>query len=324
MQMGIENIELLECHNLWEYPYKDYSLFEYVNEVANQFWLPNEPIDEYFTDEFLSYVPYVFAKRYLNGDVDISRLPLYFEAVSNGISVKQHHGLDEDVKEQELSLIEQNRIGATLKAYDLDVSKFWYLCVCIKDYVTDLTTNSIIKNKTARQKLTELQEKLDELQPEVSQFSIRTKGKAKLTLNVNRKNFVIEDGHTLSLLNAAIVEFLESHPKPIDLLDSARVFPDQRKSLSPIYRISLFNKYLGWFMSQRAANQNFVNSSPYVVSTDKSLLISRMVYLLGLSDDVRYMQEFNEKTGNRLNWLKSSLKGYQDVEITTHSGAYWL
>ena len=320
----VKTIELLQCNRLRDYPYKDYPLFEYVNKVANHFWLPNDPLEDDYEGEELSYVPYLFAKRYINGDIDISRLPLYQEAVTDGKSVRQHHGLDDDIKEKNLSVIELNRIYATLKAYDLDASKFWYLCICIKDYVTDLTINATIRNKTAREKLTELYQKIDELQPEVvSDVRIKTKGKAKLTLNVNRKNTVIEDGHTLSLLSAAIEEFLENHQEE-QLLDTAPLNFKQTKDLSPIYRISLFNKYLGWFMNQRTANQNFVNSSPYVVSTDKSLLISRMIYLLGLSDDVRYMQEFNETTGNRLNWLKSSLKGYEDVKITTYSGMYWL
>ena len=320
----IKTIELLQCNRLRDYPYKDYPLFEYVNEVANHFWLPSEAFEDDFEGEGLSYVPYVFAKRYLNGDIDISRLLLYQEAVTDGKSIKQHHGLDDDIKEKELSVIEQNRIYATLRAYGLDASKFWYLCVCIKDYVIDLTINATIKNKTAREKLTELYQKIDELQPEVvAGVRIRTKGTAKLTLNVNRKNIVIEDGHTLSLLSAAIEEFLESHPEE-QLLDAAPLNFKQTKDLSPIYRISLFSKYLSWFLSQRTANSDFVKSSPYAVSTDKSLLVSRMVYLLGLSDDVRYMQEFNETTGNRLNWLKNSLKGYEDVNITTYSGVYWL
>ena len=320
----IKTIELLQCNRLRDYPYKDYPLFEYVNKVANHFWLPNDPFEDDYEGEDLSYVPYVFAKRYLNGDIDISKLPLYLEAVTDGKSVKQHHGLDDDIKEKDLSVIEQNRLYATLKAYDLDASKFWYLCICIKDYVTELTINATIKNKTAREKLTELYRKIDELQPGVvADVRIKTKGKAKLTLNVYRKNIVIEDGHTLSLLSTAIEEFLENHPEE-QLLDIAPFNFKQKKDLSPIYRISLFNKYLSWFLSQRTANSDFVKSSPYVVSIDKSLLVSRMVYLLGLSDDVRYMQEYNETTGNRLNWLKSSLKGYENVEISTYSGVYWL
>ena len=320
-------IEELPYYEDWADVYNE-PLFEYVNEVSNKFWPDAEPYWDSETgkeeiDFSLSRVPCQFAKRYKDGKIDISRLPLYLNASSNGKSIKQHHGLDDDIKEQDLTLIEKNRIYATLRAYGLDVSKFWYLCICIKDYVVDLTINAVASNKNSREKLTELTNKLDELQPEIELARIKTTGKAKLTLNVNRKNVVIEDGHTLTLLNMAITDFLKNCPPTNNFLDVSIVDFENKKDLSPIYRLSLFNKYLGWFLSQRKADDDFVKNSQYVVSTDKSLLVSRMVYLMGLSNDERYMQEFNEKTGNRLNWLKSSLKGYEDVKITTHGSIYW-
>ena len=144
-------IEELPYYEDWADVYNE-PLFEYVNEVSNKFWPDAEPYWDSETgkeeiDFSLSRVPCQFAKRYKDGKIDISRLPLYLNASSDGKSIKQHHGLDDDIKEQDLTLIEKNRIYATLRAYGLDVSKFWYLCICIKDYVVDLTINAVASNK---------------------------------------------------------------------------------------------------------------------------------------------------------------------------------
>ena len=117
----IKTIELLQCNRQRDYPNKDYPLFEYVNKVANHFWLPNDPFEDDYEGEELSYVPYKFAKRYLSGKIDISRLPLYQEAVTDGKSVKQHHGLDDDV------LVTPIYISTTYTLTTFCVSETFYL-----------------------------------------------------------------------------------------------------------------------------------------------------------------------------------------------------
>ena len=65
-----------------DYPYIDDPLFEYVNIVANNFWWePIPDFDEETNEEYFienpSFVPSRFARRYLDGKIDLSTLSLY-------------------------------------------------------------------------------------------------------------------------------------------------------------------------------------------------------------------------------------------------------
>ena len=52
----------------------------------------------------------------------------------------------------------------TLKAYRLDISKFWYLCICIKDWVEGQTCEGArIDNLTSRQELQAIVDEIDKL-----------------------------------------------------------------------------------------------------------------------------------------------------------------
>lgn len=73
---------------------------------------------------------------------------------------------------------------------------------------------------------------------------------------------------------------------------------------------------MAWFLKDKVAD-NAINASK-----DKSLLISRMIFILGISDDESFFEEYKED-GSKLDYLKNYIKKYKDKKITTHNVRYF-
>ena len=84
-----------------------------------------------------------------------------------------------------------------------------------------------------------------------------------------------------------------------------------------------FNKYLSWFLKDKVADKAVYAFKGSDISTDKSLLISRMIFVLGISDDEPFFEEYRED-GSKLNYLKNYIKKYKNVEISTIQSRYFL
>ena len=340
----IEPITEYEKTGYMDYPYIDDPLFEYVNKVADRFWW--EPvhggIDEETNEDFFidnpSFVPSWFARRYLDGKIDLSTLPLYIEAVQEEVT-KKHipwHTLDKTPQHNVQSTNETvPNISMTLKAYRLDISKFWYLCVCIKDWVDGETCKGArLENSTHREELEALVNELNKLDPQPWGGNIKTNGKAKLTLNVKGKNMVIEDGQTLALIGYAVNNFLESDTCKKTVLEEGKEIRINRNSLlldsselskkkltkqmAKTVRLALFYKYLSWFMELMEVDEDLVKNHPYVISTNRDLLISRMAYFTGLTDDRKFLDPDNAGKG----YIRTAISGYEDKIVGTDNKYY--
>ena len=274
--------ELIRIDNPYNEP-----LLEYVIKVANHFIPDVEPIEKVLMD---SVAPDTFVSRYTEGFIDADRLDKYLAS---------------------------EEVIDTVKAFGLDVGKFWYLCLFIKDVAEGYTVDAVKKNPTHREELKNLVAELDKLEPEIKNNRfVSVKGTGELTLKVGKHPIKITDGRTLTLINYAVSKLLDEFKDNNQLLDCASIDFNQKKNLKPIYQIYLFNKYLSWFIKPLVADKTSL------ASKDKNLLISRMVFILGISDDESYFEEYNDK-GDKLNFLKNNLRRYQEVEIPTHNSYYW-
>lgn len=274
--------ELIKTDNPYNEP-----LLEYVIKMANHFIPDVEPIEKVLMD---SVAPDTFVSRYTEGFIDADRLDKYLAS---------------------------EEVIDTVKAFGLDVDKFWYLCLFIKDVAEGYTVDAVKKNPTHREELKNLVAELDKLEPEIKNNRfVSVKGTGELTLKVGKHPIKITDGRTLTLINYAVTKLLDELADNNELLDSASIDFNQKKDLKPVYQIYLFNKYLSWFMKPLIADK------ASLASKDKNLLISRMIFILGISDDESYFEEYNDK-GDKLNFLKNNLRRYQEVEIPTHNSYYW-
>lgn len=271
-------------------------LLEYLVEVANHFWLNYDPhgytVDKDGNKKWgclcPSLVPEQFAERFFAGWINTDREQKYLDSTE---------------------------VLDTLKAFGLDADKFWYLCLAIEDVVKGYTDTAIRSKKNPRQELKELEDELDKLEPEYKYNSFKCKGSGVLTLKVGKHPIKVTSPTTLTLINMAIHNLLEKYKDNNSLFDSIGVDFNDTVTLKPIYKIALFNKFLIWFLKDKVADK------AVCASKDKSLLISRMIFILGISDDESFWDEYKED-GSKANYLKNYIKKYKDIEPSTINNRY--
>lgn len=271
-------------------------LLEYLVEVANHFWLNYDPhgytVDKDGNKKWgclcPSLVPEQFAERFFAGWINTDREQKYLDSTE---------------------------VLDTLKAFGLDADKFWYLCLAIEDVVKGYTDTAIRSKKNPRQELKELEDELDKLEPEYKYNSFKCKGSGVLTLKVGKHPIKVTSPTTLTLINMAIHNLLEKYKDNNDYLDVVRLNITDTVTLKPIYKIALFNKFLSWFLKDKVADK------AVDASKDKNLLISRMIFILGISDDESFWDEYKED-GSRANYLKNYIKKYKDIEPSTINNRY--
>jgi hypothetical protein len=264
--------------------YYDEPLLEYVVDFANKVFT------SYNEDGFyLSNMPDLFGDRYVKGIIK----PIGFDKY-----------LDDKLE-----------IQYTLDAFGLDSNKFWYLCLFLKDYVKEQTTNAIKINPTHREELSNLLYELDKMNIKIKYDRILSAEKGgKLSFKVEGgKKVVITDKTTLIYINAAITTFMEKYN---NILDESTLDINATTSLPLIYQIYLFNKYLSMFLKPLVAKKGTR------ASKDKSFLISKMIYVLSISDDVKFITEYKDN-GDKLNHLKNLLSRYKNIKIRTLNSTYW-
>ena len=264
--------------------YYDEPLLEYVVDFANKVF-PTYDREGFYE----SNMPDLFGDRYVKGIIK----PIGFDKY-----------LDDKLE-----------IQYTLDAFGLDSNKFWYLCLFLKDYVKGQTTNAIKTNPTHREELSNLLYELNKMNIKIKYDRILSAEKGgELSFKVEGgKKVVITDKTTLIYINAAITIFMEKYNK---ILDKSTLDIKATTSLPLIYQIYLFNKYLSMFLKPLVAKKGTI------ASKDKSFLISKMIYVLSISDDVKFITEYKDN-GDKLNHLKNLLSRYKNIKIRTLNSIYW-
>ncbi len=308
-------IQSLPLHyNVEEY-YESEPLLDYVREVTTNFWpeeylirfvtrLFDEEIANYKLDEYVDAATEKYFKHSSYRELHASK----FKGTYNPNELHSYSG----------------EIAGTLKAYGLDTSKFWYLCLMIKDYVEGATKKGcMIETATHRSEIIDLITQLDSLKPDLfPSFTMESKDvemelclKIKKKHSKNAKNITVtKNGHTLLLIQEALSSFLNANSKRTTRVDcpvidpKALSFLKEEKSLR--VKIALFYRYLIWFLNNQTVDKEFISNSNYSVPTSKNLLIARMAYFTGLTDN----EDFLNKDGE---YLRTYISGYEKVKNDT-------
>ena len=295
-------IEILPiCEN--ELAYRDEPLLEYVVKVANHFW-PSYDTDAIMRVDGIerngivrldSTVPEIFADRFHNGKI---------------------HILDNN---EYLRLVE---LQDTLRAFNLNPSKFWYLGLCIRDVVIGQTRDVYSFYPSHRKQIEALLAEIEKLIPERYKNKERSycslDGEAELTFIVkgSKHPIKITDNGTIRILYQVLRDFLSKRStSDSELLDSALLDLSETNSLAQIKQVYLFNHFLSWFLNDFTADKTIKASKDgWQISCDKRFLVSRMIYATGL---VR-----NRKYYDNQDFLKNNLKSYKDIDISTLNNYY--
>ena len=314
-------------------------LLEYVTDVSNHFWPLKKVIDngQINMDDYSiipSKHPSIFAKRYLDNRISSYKLAEYEDAATEKhfkhtsyqkIYASGFEGISTSNKKESYS----GEIAGTLKAYNLDISKFWYLCLMIKDYVEGQTSKDcILLDTTHRKEISHLISQLDLLCPKEDGNIISTSKDVEIEMILNvkkqkdkkRKHILISaNGHTLTLVRNALQDYLNNKPDECFILDSPVVNWNRLKYLradkSLPVKLALFYRYLNWFLNKQKINEEYVKESPYYISTSKNLLISRMAYFTGLTKNDKFLKEDGS-------YLRTYISGKEDVEVKSVNDYY--
>ena len=268
----------------WAY-YESEPLFDYVCQVSD---MMGETVTEINPDGSYESTPHLqpfrFASDYLNGKIDTQSI--------------------------RMDLYESPDIQDTLRAFGLDSSKFWYLCLFIKWRVDYECKTAFVFPTSTKEKLHNLISEFEKLSPEFQGGKFVSKVPATLTFKVNGgKTITIDDANTLTFIGAAIESFLEQQDTD-DLItsNSYGISELEKVDLSVRTNIYLFNEYLSPFVKPLEAIKGIY------ASKDKSLLISRMIYVFSVSEDKKLYTDLNEK-GNKQNQLKGYLSRYKPFKF---------
>ena len=268
----------------WAY-YESEPLFDYVCQVSDmmgEIVTDINPDGSYESTPHLQ--PFRFASDYLNGKIDTQSI--------------------------RMDLYESPDIQDTLRAFGLDSSKFWYLCLFIKWRVDYECKTAFVFPTSTKEKLHNLISEFEKLSPEFQGGKFVSKVPATLTFKVNGgKTITIDDANTLTFIGAAIESFLEQQDTD-DLItsNSYGISELEKVDLSVRTNIYLFNEYLSPFVKPLEAIKGIY------ASKDKSLLISRMIYVFRVSEDKKLYTDLNEK-GNKQNQLKGYLSRYKPFKF---------
>ena len=268
----------------WAY-YESEPLFEYVTRISDmmgEIVTDINPDGSYESTPHLQ--PFRFASDYLNGKIDTQSI--------------------------RMDLYESPDIQDTLRAFGLDSSKFWYLCLFIKWRVDYECKTAFVFPTSTKEKLHNLISEFEKLSPEFQGGKFVSIVPATLTFKVNGgKTITIDDANTLTFIGAAIESFLEQQDTD-DLItsNSYGISELEKVDLSVRTNIYLFNEYLSPFVKPLEAIKGIY------ASKDKSLLISRMIYVFRVSEDKKLYTDLNEK-GNKQNQLKGYLSRYKPFKF---------
>ncbi len=308
-------IQPLPLHyNVEEY-YESEPLLDYVREVTTNFW-PKEYLIRFVTRLFDKEIA-----NYKLAEYEDATTEKHFKHSSYlKLKANKFEGTYTPNEQKSYS----GEIAGTLKAYGLDMSRFWYLCLIIKDYVEGATKEGCpILTATYRSEISDLITQLDLLKAdsfpsitiEPNDVEMELCLKIKKKRSKNSKNITVtKNGHTLLLIQEALKSFLNANSKRTTKLDSPVVdvktlsFLKEDKSL-PV-KIALFYRYLIWFLNKQTVDKEFISNSKYSVPTSKNLLIARMAYFTGLTDN----ENFISKDGD---YLRAYISGYENVKNDT-------
>lgn len=267
-------------------------LLEYMRAVADKF----NPDFIFETDGNAvpvdSQAPFIFMRRY-------NRRQLYGQ-----------FSYEEYMKR---STTNEETIQDIIHALGIDSEKFWYLLLFAYDYVVGCTRNAAALKLSPIEEMGEFIAYVEANEQTCNPLNgVRHRKPMALTLGKEGQHkLVITNPVTISLIAAICKEALPSLPVN-SLLDSAKI-DGENVSKSMSIRIWLFAELFRYFFECYPRFKNRRRSGD-AVTKSTLMLISKLVYFVGLSDN----EDYNNDAEN----LKAILKHYRNYQLNTLNNIY--
>lgn len=301
-EIQIEELPDLKAAWYESYKYLDEPLLEYVWKVANKF-LPSFDGESFGESSATG----VFCQRYFAGKLD-----------SSSLRVQKY--------------TENEELQKTLKTFNLDASKLWYLILFVYDYVESICTDASSIEQS--------------LLKEANTFNDKLATATSLSLADGRKTYSTDREDMLKLIRISFGHFIQTYSKIMndenlswaekgELLENigmdkrmqaafdADIVNSQKEvTLKPIHKIRKVVEMFKYFLEDKTADKTAFAEQLTKVSTDKMMLISRIIYTIGYGGK-RYNDEYDDK-GNKNRILSNTLRSYDGKDpINTRSKYYF-
>lgn len=292
-------------------------LLNYVWGVSNEFWPGFDGKD--FSD---SLNPGVFVERMEKGEIECR-------------------------DEWWQSYLQDEELQQSLNLFGIDTDEkkaaFFYLCLMVKDYAVSRTADAMKKDNTPRENIRQLIEALEKMNPErvypdsdlhwtfenVGTLTYKYK-KCEKEEKTRASSFIIDDGDTLNFIRMALTHYLKINPmsnhSQLDCVHIGSFDRIEHIKLGQKHLLFLFHQYIYWWLKQQ-------KKVPGVyANADRWLMVSKMVYHVGISSDKRFLGEKEEKKlgkGNEFIYpikakhLKGIISKVKEEDIKTLSNIYW-
>ena len=311
--------------------YLDEPLLEYVWKVANKF-MP--VVDQDGCSE--SHAPIIFTNRWIESKMTTEeRYARFLEFFPNNTQedieeyYNKHPLLDTTFKD---TFFEKEEVLLTLKAFNIDLTKFWYLLLYIYDATIDVCTRAPSPEPSQIDKVNELYNELSD----ATKVRFEQEGK---------KSYETQDDFTLSVLKASVEYYIQTYNniletsknqeecntrlKALGLNGAFRSWHalnyNEKVELYKSHKTRVFTAMFQYFLEDKVADRDFVKRSRVKISTDKLLLISRLSYIVGIQEEDYYEQY--QENGNPNRKLSNLLSRYRNEPLppmigTIYSGGF--
>ena len=328
--------ELPKIQELPDYKAKHYEYDKYLDEpLLNYVW---KIADNFFPDYdgevySPSITPVIFANRYIESKLtDEEKYARYMEIYPDTTldSAKEYYSsqteLDTSFKDK---FLKSREVLNTIKAFNLDLDKFWYLLLFVNDLVEDCCTNALGHGQSEVEKVNEMAERISECTEVISKRN-------------GRKHYETNDEYTLSILKSSVKFFIKTYNEIIENsknIEELNVrlkelgidrtinndFPikfEETITLEKSHKTRLFAEFFQYFLKDIKADRELMGRhTTREDSTDKLLFISRLTYIVGLQEKDYYkrlISKENKYVANRK--LSNLLSRYRNEPLPDETG----
>lgn len=296
----LEYVEMLGCKC-----HPDYDLIRVKKEIENKAETNEAEQEEEIVEEVVKKDEGEIKFAFMGTTVTQEFKKRYNAKVLNAHYTFEKYLQDKDV---------QN----TLEALNIDKEKFWYLLLFVSDYIHGSCLEGA-KTKEAPKLLVEtlmqqIGKNIDKDGSKISFIKPMT-----LTLKIQEEHHSIEIDDPISL---AYIHYAYNAGKEYFNIDKPTIFDIQGidrkgKATEPdtVLVAMFYNLLNSFFKLLPKTNKSKIAKAYTTVSLNKTLLISRLVYLTNLSKDERYTGIDKKKEKLCPNFIKDQIKSYKYSEI---------
>ena len=289
-----------------------------------------KPIDKFTLDKYvkeeddlLEYVEMLGCKCHPDYDFIRVKKEIEDKAETNEAAAEEEEEtkyvfMGTNVTQEFEKYIQYKDIQNTLEALNIDREKFWYLLLFVSDYIYGSCLEGIKVKETSRVLVEKLMQQLGK--------NIGNSGcilsfikPMTLTLKLQEKHRSIEIDDPISLAYIYLVYeagkdyFSNDKPTRFDTQEIDRKGKDTEPNT---VLVAMFYHLLKSFFKLLPKTNTSKPAKVYsTVSLNKTLLISRLVYLTRLSTDKRYTGVDEKKDKQCPNFIKDQIKSYKDYKI---------